>query len=127
MAEQAAERTELPTAKRLQDARQKGNVPQVNEIVSVATLLGLIAVIAISSQYLAGWATTLTREGMSCRMDVFTNSDIHKFYQRQDYRFEIVISLPILTAITICAVFMTTDWPELHPCHRDEVRRTQFS
>ncbi len=103
----AAERTEQPTAKRLSDARQKGNVPQVNEIVSVATLLGLIAVTAISSHYLAGWATALTREGMSCRTDIFANSDSFINFINAKIIDSIIISLPILAAITICAVFMT--------------------
>jgi flagellar biosynthetic protein FlhB len=106
MADQsAAERTELPTAKRLQDARGKGNVPQVTELVSVVTLLGLITATALSSHYLAGWATSLAREGISCRMDVFSNSDAFIYFINAKIIDAIIVGIPILAAILVCGVF----------------------
>jgi flagellar biosynthetic protein FlhB len=101
----AAERTEQPTAKRLGEARSKGNVPQIQELVSVVTLIGLIVAIAASSGQLAGWATALTREGMSCRTQIFTNSDAFINFINTKIIDSIIVSIPILAALVGCAVF----------------------
>ncbi len=108
MAEQAAsEKTEQPTTRRLSEAKTKGNVPQINEIVSIVTLLGLIIAIALSSNYLAGWAVSLTKEGMSCRTNIFTNSDAFINFMNKKIIDSIIVSIPIMAAMTICAVFVT--------------------
>lgn len=108
MAEQAAaERTEQPTSKRLNDARGKGNVPQVDELVSVVTLFGVIVATALSSHYLASWATALTREGISCRTDVFINSDSFLHFIDSKIIDCIIVSIPILAAIMISSILAT--------------------
>ena len=55
MADQIAERTEQPTARKLQKARQKGHVPQSQELSSVVTLLILIVMVALLGPYLLQW------------------------------------------------------------------------
>ena len=109
MAEQsAAERTEQPTAKRPSEKRgRKGNVPQIHELVSIVTLIGLIVAIAASSGQLAGWATALTREGMSCRTQIFTNSDAFINFINTKIIDSIIISMPILAALVGCAVLIS--------------------
>ena len=95
----AAERTEQPTARRLQKARSKGNVPQIQELVSVVTLLALIVTIAMTSHQLADWATALTREGLSCQTRFFTNGDAFINFINAKIIDSMVICLPILAAI----------------------------
>ena len=46
MAESSGEKTEMPTPKKLRDARQKGQVCQSKDIVSTALLVVLFAVLA---------------------------------------------------------------------------------
>ena len=103
----AAERTEQPTAKRLSDARREGNVPQIHELVSVVTLLALIVTIALSSEHLAGWATSLVKEGMSCRTQVFSSPDAFINFLNTKIIDSIIISIPIFAAITVCVVFVS--------------------
>jgi flagellar biosynthetic protein FlhB len=100
----AAERTEQPTGRRLQKARSKGNVPQIQELESVATLLVLVVTIAMMSHQLASWATTLTREGLSCQTRFFTNGDAFINFINAKIIDSIVICLPILAAISLCAI-----------------------
>jgi flagellar biosynthesis protein FlhB len=101
----AAEKTEQPTGKRLGEARSKGEVPQIHELVSIVTLIGFIAAIAASSGQLTGWATSLTREGMSCQTQIFTNSDAFINFINTKIIDSIMISMPILAALVGCAVF----------------------
>jgi len=51
----AAEKTERPTAKKLEKARQKGMVPQSQELTSVATLLVLVGMIALLGPNIIEW------------------------------------------------------------------------
>jgi flagellar biosynthesis protein FlhB len=103
----AAERTEQPTTKRLSETRRKGNVPQIHELVSIVTLIGLIVAIAASSGQLAGWATSLTREGMSCRTQIFSNSDAFINFINAKITDSIIVIMPILAALAGCAIFIS--------------------
>jgi flagellar biosynthesis protein FlhB len=103
----AAEKTEQPTAKRLQEARSKGNVPQIQELVSVVTLLALIVAIALSSEHLAGWATSLVREGMSCRTQMFSSPDAFISFLNTKIIDSIIISMPIFAAMIACVAFVS--------------------
>jgi flagellar biosynthesis protein FlhB len=108
MPEQAAsERTEQPTARRLSKARGKGNVPQSQEFTSLVMLASLIAAIAICSHPLANWATSLTREGLSCKNDIFTDSSTFINFFNVKLIDCILISLPILAAMAVGATFAT--------------------
>ena len=49
-AEQGGERTEDPSQKRLQDARERGQVPRSRELTNFATMIGGSAVLAASCQ-----------------------------------------------------------------------------
>ena len=74
MPEQAADRTEQPTARRLSKARGKGQVPQSQELTSVVTLLVLVATIAVLAPNLLQWFMVQIRQGMSCENGVFADS-----------------------------------------------------
>ncbi len=101
----ATERTEQPTPRRLQKARSKGNVPQINELMSVATLLALIGALAIFSGYLANWSASLTREAMSCQTQVFASMDAFISFLNAKIIDSMLISLPILVALAAGAIF----------------------
>jgi flagellar biosynthetic protein FlhB len=108
MADQSAsERTEQPTPRRLQKARGKGNVPQSQELTSVVMLSALIAAVAIFSNSLAAWASALTREGLSCQNQIFTDSDTFIKYFNIKLIDSITIGLPLLIAIAAGATVAT--------------------
>ncbi len=100
----AAERTEQPTARRLQRARKKGNVPQSQESMSVATLLALVGTLAILSRWVANWAASLTREGFSCQTQILTNSDAFIGFINTKIADSIFISLPIWFALAASVI-----------------------
>ena len=52
MAESAGEKTEMPTPKKLRDARNKGQVCSSKDIVSTACLIALFAVVGMCAKML---------------------------------------------------------------------------
>jgi len=100
----AAERTEQPTPKRLQKARDKGQVPQSQELTSIVTLLVLVAMVALLGPSLMQWFTLEIKQGMSCENSVFADSrSFLNFASRKTVDFVITIS-PILAAVFAGAV-----------------------
>ena len=68
MAEEAAqggERTEEPSQRRLQEARERGQVPRSRELMSFATMIGGSAALVATGSTLAARMSELMRRGMS--------------------------------------------------------------
>ena len=105
MAEQpAAERTEQPTPRKLAKAKEKGQVPHSEELMSFISILVLLAAIAFSAPYLMQWFTELMREGMSGQIQPFTDADnFINFINRKIIDF-LFILCPILAALCVGAV-----------------------
>jgi len=70
----AAERTEQPTPRKLQKARQKGHLPQSQELMAIVSLLILVAAVALSGPSLLQWFITQVEHGMSCENAVFADT-----------------------------------------------------
>ncbi len=70
----------------------------------MATLLALIGILAILSHWVASWAAALTREGLSCQTQVFTNSDTFISFINAKITDLIFIITPILAAMTAGAI-----------------------
>ena len=99
MPEQAAEKTEQPTSKKLSKARGKGQVPQSQELTSIVTLLVLVAMIALLAPNLMQWFMLQIRQGMSCENDIFADSGgFLDFINRKTVDMALVIC-PILAAL----------------------------
>jgi flagellar biosynthetic protein FlhB len=95
----AAERTEYPTARRLEKARSKGNVPQSQELTSVVMLSALVAAVAIFSGTITKWSVGLTRTGLSCQNQVFASSETFINFINAKIIDSIIIILPLLAFI----------------------------
>jgi flagellar biosynthetic protein FlhB len=63
-AEQGGERTEEPSQKRLQDAREKGQVPRSRELTVFATMIGGSATLAAMGGSLATHLSQIMRQGL---------------------------------------------------------------
>jgi flagellar biosynthetic protein FlhB len=63
-AEQGGERTEVPSLKRLQDAREKGQVPRSRELTVFATMIGGSATLAAIGGSLATHLSQMMRQGL---------------------------------------------------------------
>ncbi|MDT8301854.1 MAG: flagellar biosynthesis protein FlhB [Sedimentisphaerales bacterium] len=99
MPEQAAERTEQPTNKKLSKARGKGQVPQSQELTSIVTLLVLVAMITLLAPNLMQWFMLQIRQGMSCENGIFADSKgFLDFVNRKTVDMALVIC-PILAAL----------------------------
>ncbi len=107
----AAEKTEKPTARTLNKARGRGQVPQSEELSAFVSIVILVAMTAFLGSSLMEWLFTLTKEGLSCDTSVLRNSAafIH-FINIKIVDFTVAI-LPILIALCIggfCAGLMVS-------------------
>jgi flagellar biosynthetic protein FlhB len=105
MAEQpVAEKTHHPTFRKLQKARQKGQLPQSQELMSVATLLVLVAMVALLGPSLTKWFIIQIRHGMSCENVVFSSTEAFMAFINGKTVDLILVILPILAALFVGAV-----------------------
>jgi flagellar biosynthetic protein FlhB len=100
----ATEKTELPTPKRLQKARQKGQVPEGREMASVVSLVVLTAMVTLLAPRLMQWFTIQMREGMSCSTSVFTDSKVFMDFFGAKIMSSIALMCPVFAALFIGAV-----------------------
>jgi flagellar biosynthesis protein FlhB len=101
----AAEKTEQPTSKRLQKARQEGQVPQGQEMGTAVTLMVLLVTVAFLAPGLFEWFKAKIEAGLSCEVAAFADS--HTFIKYMNARIvdTMVVILPILGAVFLGAMF----------------------
>jgi len=105
MAEQTvAERTELPTGRKLQKAKQKGHVPQSQELSSVATLLILLIMLALMGPNLLQWMETEIKDGFSAEHSVFANPGVFIDFISKKIIGLVLITAPIVAALVVGSV-----------------------
>lgn len=63
--ETGAERTEEPSARRLQEARERGLLPRSRELIHFSTLIGGSAVLAAAGNLLVARLALIMRNGLS--------------------------------------------------------------
>jgi len=95
----AAERTEQPTARRLQKAKEKGRVPQSIELASALTLFALVGSITLLAPQFMSWVSQLMKEGLSCDAHVFASEKTFLDFINARIADSIVITLPIFAAV----------------------------
>ena len=101
----ASERTEQPTPRKIEKARKKGQVPESEELASIATLLALMAVMVLAAPSMLQWAITEMTQGLSCASGAFTdNKSFLDFIEGQTIDL-LLILCPILIAIFAGSVF----------------------
>jgi flagellar biosynthetic protein FlhB len=100
----AAERTHYPTFRKLQKARQRGHLPQSQELMSVATLLVLVAIVALLGPSLTTWFIVQIKHGMSCENVVFADTEAFTAFINAKTIDLILVILPILAALVVGAV-----------------------
>lgn len=100
----AAEKTHHPTPRKLQKARQKGHLPQSQELTSVVTFLVLVAMVALLAPSLTKWFVIQIRHGLSCENVVFSSSEAFIAFINEKTVDLILVSLPILAALFVGAI-----------------------
>ena len=105
MAEQpVAEKTQYPTFRKLKKARDKGQLPQSQELTSIVTLLVLIAIVALLGPSLTKWFMVQMKHGLSCEHVIFASTESFLAFINGKTADLIFVTLPILGALFVGAV-----------------------
>jgi flagellar biosynthetic protein FlhB len=103
MADQpAAERTEQPTPRRLEKAREDGRVPQSQELAAAATLLSLLLSLAVLAPGLLRWCQSKLESGFAAG-PVTAFSDTGEFL---NLAHRCILDVMIVTAPILAALFV---------------------
>lgn len=105
MAEQpAAEKTHYPSFRKLQKARERGHLPQSEELMSVATFLALVAMVALMAPSLMKWFIVQIEQGMLCENGVFADPKAFIAFVNEKTVDLMLVMLPILAVLFVIAV-----------------------
>ncbi|NLZ06822.1 MAG: flagellar biosynthesis protein FlhB [Phycisphaerae bacterium] len=100
----AAERTEQPTPRKLGKAREKGQVPQSQDLGSAVTLLVLFLSVALLGPGLLGWAKGQVEASVSGQIGPMADADTFAAYLNANIVDAVVVMLPILAAISVAGI-----------------------
>ena len=100
----AAERTEQPTPRKLDKAREKGNLPQSQELTNVVSLLILVVAVALMAPTLMKWAVVQVRHGLSCENDVFADTGSFLNFTSGKIIDLILVMCPVLAALLVGSI-----------------------
>jgi flagellar biosynthesis protein FlhB len=103
--QQGAERTEQPTVRRLAKAREKGQVPQSQELMSFASIVILLATVTFLAPDLLRWFTEQVKAGLSCDTSAFANNEAFINFINTKIIDSTIIILPILLALCVGTIF----------------------
>lgn len=106
MPEQAAERTEQPTGRRLSRARGRGSVPQSQELASIVILLVLIAMLVLLAPSLMQWFMVQIQQGILGESGVFSDSKSFMGFIGEKIIDMILVICPILAALVAGSVIV---------------------
>jgi flagellar biosynthetic protein FlhB len=101
----AAERTEQPTPRRLEKARDEGQVPQSQELASAFTLAALLLAAAVLGPGLFRWCQRKLQAGLSAgSANVFADTRTFVQFLNDNTVDVIVASVPILAVLAAAGV-----------------------
>lgn len=97
-------KTEQPTSRRLQKAREQGQVPQSQEFLSAATLVALVGITAFLGPQFVRWSQTLIREGLAPDISVMESSQSFTAFMNGKIVDTMLIASPFILALMIAGV-----------------------
>jgi len=100
----AAEKTEQPTPRKLQKAREEGQTPQSQDMGSAVTLVVLLLTIALLAPHLFQWFRLKVESGLSGQTEAFADPQAFNTYFNGRIVDAIIVMLPILTAISLAGI-----------------------
>ena len=104
MAEEAGEKTFQPTPRKLQKARDKGQVPRSQELGYVVTLGALVMALAMLARTLLGWCIRSMEQGLSGQPEVFEGCDAFMAFMGHVAIDSLVVAGPLLLALFVAAI-----------------------
>jgi flagellar biosynthesis protein FlhB len=97
-------KTHKPTSRRIQKAREQGDVPYSAEIVSAATLISLVFAAAVMGSWFIALIKQELIESLQCRAELVDNSQIFIAYLNGKIIHGMLMTAPFLATLTICGV-----------------------
>jgi flagellar biosynthetic protein FlhB len=104
MPETAADKTEQPTPRRIQKAREQGQVPQSQEVASLMTLVAMVAAVTLLAPHLLSWATAELRQGLTATNDVFADRQAFMSFVTVKVTAMLLVMAPILVALVVAGI-----------------------
>ncbi len=100
----AAEKTEQPSPRKLRKAREKGQVPQSQELPSAVSVVVLVLMLALMAPVIMNWLAVQMKQGMLCESGIFTDSGTFiKFINTKIVDF-LLITFPVFAVLTAGSV-----------------------
>jgi flagellar biosynthesis protein FlhB len=100
----ASERTEKPTSRRLNKAREGGQIPQSQELAAGVTLLVLLLSLMVLGPGLFAWCKSLAESGLSGETSAFDTAGAFVAYQNRMIADALLVMLPILAALCVAGI-----------------------
>ena len=100
----ASEKTELPTQKRLDKSREKGQVAQSQELGNVVAVVVLVLILAATAGDLVQWLSEMVEGGMTGETDIFLNTDSFLEYLNRKMSSMLVAVLPLMSALFVSGI-----------------------
>jgi flagellar biosynthetic protein FlhB len=97
----AAEKTEQPTPRKLQKAKEKGQVAQSQELPAVVSVLVLVLLLYFTSEGIVEWFGRTIQNCLTCSTVMFTDTTSFSTFMAGTFQGAIYRFLPILTALFI--------------------------
>lgn len=107
MADQASEKTQQATPRKLERARSQGQVPRSQELGSVAVLLGMIVSLGLSAPLLLRWCSSMMRECFSANTLFFTTPQAFVDFSNGYIIDSMIKTSPIAATMVIASVLGT--------------------
>ncbi len=104
MADQASEKTQQATPRKLERARSQGQVPRSQELGSVAVLFGMIVSLGLSAPSLLRWFSSMMRECFSANTLVFSTPGAFVDFSNGYILDSMVKTSPITATMMIASV-----------------------
>jgi flagellar biosynthetic protein FlhB len=100
----ATEKTEQPTPRRLSKAREKGQSPQSQELMSFMSILVLVIILTFLSNGLVQWFAVLMKQGISGETSVFSSSKAFANFINTKIIDSVTVLCPIFAALCVGSI-----------------------
>lgn len=103
MPDEAAERSQQPTPRKLQRARQKGRIPRSKELGSVSALVALLVSIAFLAPFMVNRMSQILTEGLMANTGALGSEEAFVAFFR-----EVLVQVMVLTVPTMAVLMVAT-------------------
>lgn len=114
MAESSSQKTEQPTYRKLQKAREQGQVAQSEELPSVVTIIVLVLVLFLFAPTMLQWFITQLKQGITSPNTIFTDNKTFLNFFNKEITDTISIMLPVFASLVVAGILSCLAVSGLH-------------